>query len=460
MSGDCDVKAIDHFETTVRRALRAAPEGLLLVAVSGGADSCAMFAALARIAGSRVVCAHIVHGIRPDEEGEADAAHVRSLCKTFSVPLEMLAVPRGAVSDRARATGKGVEDAARSFRHAFLRETADKLGARRILLGHTADDLLETVLIRLLRGSGPAGLAAMPESNGRILRPILRLSRADVVAYLNALGLSYKEDSTNSDLRYARNRIRARLVPLLDAEFPSWKSALRSVASTQAEVARFIAAEADRRIAWNASAEHPAALRTDEGAFFASDPVLRIDALYRAADAVVLQGRKLGPLPAVDAPARKDRTPTRRAVERFVSGMEKAQNFAKYRVFRSAGSVILQSSLDAGWVSGGCLVIDGAGVFRLPSCGVVVSDSDPDSATSIPVALPLAVRSPRRADTSSLAAVGLTLKKGEKALNMLEDALGLAGVVCRCRDGSLKLAPVPRKGFVSDYAHLKFFSIL
>lgn len=460
MFGDFVANAVVHFEAPVKQALaRIPPDSRLLVAVSGGADSCALLAALGRIGGNfTLICAHIVHGLRPAEEGKADEAHVRSLCDSLSIPLELIVLPPGAIIDRARTTGKGIEDAARYFRHKALRETADRLGLRYILLGHTDDDLIETVLMRFLRGSGTAGLSAMPEVNGRILRPILRLSRADVLAYLKALGLSYREDSTNSDPRYLRNRIRGRLIPVLDAEFSSWKTAVRSVANAQSELSRFISEEADRRISWFSSETFPEAMETELGVFFAADPVLRTEALYKAVDALVRDGRRRDLPLAADAPAEKDREPTRRAVGRFASGDVNAQNLGKVRVFKHDDRVVVQSSVRSGCDSGYSIVIAEDGSYRLPAGAALVSDQK--KSVSVSISLPLVVRSPRRTEKSRLRSMGLAYEKDAAAIFVVEDRGGLAGVAFKGADGELKLAPAERKAGISDYAELRFFSIL
>ncbi|HSJ09603.1 MAG TPA: tRNA lysidine(34) synthetase TilS [Longimicrobiales bacterium] len=187
--------------------LRDAPH--LLVAVSGGVDSVALLHAL-RFGGTthRLTAAHFDHAMR---EGSAnDAAWLRGLCTAWSIPL---------VCERARVPATS-EAGARAQRYAFLEEAAGRLGADAIVTAHHADDQAETVLFRILRGSGWRGLAGIPARRGRIVRPMLRFTRADVRAYARASGLTWREDPSNAEHRFARNRIRHALLPALEAARP------------------------------------------------------------------------------------------------------------------------------------------------------------------------------------------------------------------------------------------------
>jgi tRNA(Ile)-lysidine synthase len=110
--------------------------------------------------------------------------------------------------------------------------------------------MLETVLMRALRGSGPSGLGAMPVSRGRILRPLITLSRQDVIGYLAEKGITWREDSTNTNVQFLRNRIRHHLIPNLDEHFPQWRGGIAAMGETQSLAAEFIRSEAIGRIKW------------------------------------------------------------------------------------------------------------------------------------------------------------------------------------------------------------------
>lgn len=218
-------------------ALRLPPDATIVSALSGGADSVALLHALrseARPRGYRVVAAHLDHRLR-DDSGQ-DAAFCRALCASLGVPLRSA---HADVAARARRDGDGVEQAARLARHAFLRRVRDEEGAALVALAHTRDDQAETVLLRLLRGSGRRGLGAMRERTRGLWRPLLAVSRADVVAHLAAAGIEWREDPSNRDLRFARNRVRHELLPYLEQHFNP------HVRATLARSAQVLAQESD-----------------------------------------------------------------------------------------------------------------------------------------------------------------------------------------------------------------------
>src|SRR5262249_34907279 len=146
--------------------------------------------------------------------------------------------------DVARAGG-GLEDAARRARLAALERIADEVGARWILLGHTASDQAETVLARLLRGAGPVGLAGIPAARGRVLRPLLAVSRAEVLAYVEERGLAPARDPMNEDRAFLRSRVRHDLLPLLRRENPNLDEALNRTARAMREVSEALDWAAD-----------------------------------------------------------------------------------------------------------------------------------------------------------------------------------------------------------------------
>jgi tRNA(Ile)-lysidine synthase len=184
----------------------------VLVAVSGGADSVALLHLLLTLAPELSLSLHVLHvdhGLRSDSD--RDAAFVCGLAARLGVP-----------ADVARVTvphGGSLEAAARAERYAALDAHARRLGARRIALGHTADDQAETVLMRMLGGAGVRGLAGMPAVRGRVIRPLIETRRADLVALLQAAGLPWIEDPSNRDPRFLRNRIRHELLPLLSGSY-------------------------------------------------------------------------------------------------------------------------------------------------------------------------------------------------------------------------------------------------
>ncbi|MCC6125178.1 MAG: tRNA lysidine(34) synthetase TilS [Pirellulales bacterium] len=195
----------------------------VLVAVSGGADSVALFRAMlgSKQSGTgRLRAAHFNHRLRP--EAEDDEQFVRELCAKWNVPCE---VGVAEVAQMASASGEGIEEAARRLRYDFLESAAGRLGARYVATAHTADDQAETILHRILRGTGVSGLAGIARArtlgHATLIRPLLEFRRADVEQYLTDIGQPYRRDASNSDLRFTRNRIRRELLPLLVREYNS-----------------------------------------------------------------------------------------------------------------------------------------------------------------------------------------------------------------------------------------------
>jgi tRNA(Ile)-lysidine synthetase-like protein len=208
-----------------RTILRPGP---LVLAVSGGTDSTALCVILAELRdefGLVLHVAHFDHRARP-RAAAADAAFVAELANHIGAPIRI---------GRAAAAPKS-EDDARNARYEFLRRVALELGARAVATGHTRDDQAETVLLHLTRGAGLAGLVGMrPERDG-IVRPLLALGRADTVAMCAAAGITPREDPTNRSLRFARNRIRHRVMPELAKLNPEITSAIARLAEAAATV--------------------------------------------------------------------------------------------------------------------------------------------------------------------------------------------------------------------------------
>lgn len=195
----------------------------LIVAVSGGGDSMALLHALQALEPDRVRAAHFNHGLR-GAEAQRDEAFVREYCRAQGIPLE---VGHGDVAAQAR--GLGVEQAARQLRYDFLLSLSPHAY---ILTAHTAQDNLETFLMRLLRGSGLHGLTGIPPQRGRILRPMLDVTRQEVQDYLARYHVPHVEDSTNAQDDYLRNRLRHRVLPLLEAENPGLAAGITELCLT------------------------------------------------------------------------------------------------------------------------------------------------------------------------------------------------------------------------------------
>jgi tRNA(Ile)-lysidine synthase len=219
------------------RALGAAgvpePGDGVAVAVSGGADSLALLHALRTLAGPRrwrLAVVTVDHGMRPGSA--ADAAFVADHAKALGLPARVCTLIPG---DLARHRPAGPEGAARAARYEALWPAADELGCPWLATGHTLDDQAETVLLQLLRGAGPDGLAAMAVRTGRLLRPLLGVRRAETRACCAAAGLAWREDPTNAGDGPLRNRVRHHLLPLLEELRPGATQALARTAALAAD---------------------------------------------------------------------------------------------------------------------------------------------------------------------------------------------------------------------------------
>ncbi len=194
------------------------PGMAVLVGVSGGPDSVALLDILLEFSASlelRLGVAHLNHGLR-GTEADLDANFVQSLAKDRGLPyLGQLKNIR----DEQKRTGRSLEEAARDARLKFLHEEAKRHGYEKIALGHHRDDHAEQVLINLLRGSGPDGLCGIPPIRGRIIRPLIRSTRAEILEYLSSRHLSFRIDRSNEDLCFLRNRIRLHLLPELQNKY-------------------------------------------------------------------------------------------------------------------------------------------------------------------------------------------------------------------------------------------------
>ncbi len=185
----------------------------VVLAVSGGADSMALLEVMCRLRDAlslQLVAVHVHHGLR-GEEADRDADFTKQQCEMRGIPLKTLHTDVA----KAAQVGETVEQAGRRIRYAFLEEIRAQYGYAHIATAHHADDNLETVWLHMVRGSGLHGLCGIPPRNGRVIRPLLSQTRADIETYCALAGVEFVTDSTNTDTVYSRNFIRQRVAPLL-----------------------------------------------------------------------------------------------------------------------------------------------------------------------------------------------------------------------------------------------------
>jgi tRNA(Ile)-lysidine synthase len=211
LQGECQVRAKDR----------------VLVAVSGGIDSMCLLHALSMLSpklGFTLLAHGVDHGLRREAARELDQA------EQFAAKLGV-AFTRSKVKLKA---GGNIQHRARELRYAALEAAAERAKATLLATAHHADDRAETVLLRLLRGAGPEGLAALPARAGQRIRPLIRVTRADIVAHAERHRIPSSEDPSNSDGRFLRSRVRHELLPLLEQLSPGVRAHLNALADALA----------------------------------------------------------------------------------------------------------------------------------------------------------------------------------------------------------------------------------
>ena len=232
--GDAAKQVLGRARTTIAQYRMLAPGEAVLVAVSGGPDSMCLLHVLAEL-GYRVHIAHFDHCTRGRRSAE-DAEFVRDAAAQFGVPFH---IEGRDVAAEAKDAGASFEAYARGARYSFFRRVADAIGCTAIATGHHADDRAETVMMRLIRGTWPGGLAAIPpvRANGdgrRIVRPLIECARADIMAYLAEGAIAFRIDETNAAMDHTRNRVRHDLLPQLTVDYnPRLREALCRLAELQ-----------------------------------------------------------------------------------------------------------------------------------------------------------------------------------------------------------------------------------
>ena len=250
----------DPMRELIREFRLIPPGSTVLCAVSGGADSVCLLHRLWRLRrelGFQLAAAHFDHRLRGEESAQ-DLEFVRefvSLCcgrerylrpdgGGETLPPVELYTGSGDVAAQARASRRGVEETAREMRYAFLRETARQAGAQYIATAHTANDNGETILLHLARGTGLRGLCGIAPQSGDLIRPLLTTTREEVEGYLRFWGLPWREDPSNREDVYARNRVRHQVLPRLEELYPGVLVRLTDTARRLREDEAYLTAQA------------------------------------------------------------------------------------------------------------------------------------------------------------------------------------------------------------------------
>ena len=258
--------------------------GSMLAAASGGADSNVLLYCLHEYCGLHsinLVACHFNHGLRAPGEHAADLALVRHTCDHLEIPLVTDSAEPGAVRALASDEGSGIEAAARSLRYRFFTRAADAIGAGWICTGHTEDDQVETVLMALERGVDALALCGIPErrllrEDLILLRPLLSVRRQQVEEFLREHDASWREDPTNAETVYERNRIRHEVLPRLEDTLPGFRDTILAL-RRNAERLRRVAQEESRSLSWVIAGDDSS---LDAGAFFRASREARLLSLF------------------------------------------------------------------------------------------------------------------------------------------------------------------------------------
>jgi tRNA(Ile)-lysidine synthase len=237
---------IERVKKTIERFGMVERGDHILVAVSGGMDSVSLLHVLMalreRLDIELTVC-HLNHSLR-GEESLRDEEFARRLASDLGLAFE---VRREDVKSIARERKGSLQEVARAARYAFFEETAQRVGAEKVALGHTNDDNAETVLMRFIKGSSITGLRGIPPLRGRYIRPLIETERRAVEEFIKDKGIRYVEDSSNRTMNYLRNRIRGELIPFIEERYnPNLRETLNRMASVIARDDDYLTSQAER----------------------------------------------------------------------------------------------------------------------------------------------------------------------------------------------------------------------
>ncbi len=381
------------FEALFEKGLGSWPENSVFVAaVSGGSDSAAMLTALVRLAKKRhyhISCLHIRHNIRSAEESEADTRFVRGLCQRLEVPCRIVSIKPGKIAERAKEKGIGIEAAAREYRQAAYRHEVKRLGAQKVVTAHHKDDVLENILMRILRGSGPRGLASMPSSTHLVLRPLLHISKDQILSYLDTVKGSYQTDLSNRDNRYLRNRVRNVLIPFLDEHFPHWKKGIESLGETQSYIADYAEEEARKAVKWQICEN---GVESTGGNFAALNPVIQEEAVFQGIKKLFDHFGEKNDQTQADVP-RRCKVPKRSVLRRFFKNGRQSADLGKIRLQKNGEKLRMVCWDDPLSVKGGAFCAEKPGIYQFMGYSIKIEEKM-HSEHGFFCELPLIFRSP------------------------------------------------------------------
>lgn len=288
------VNVIERARQTIEKHSMLAKGDSVLIGLSGGPDSICLFLVLQALVPGFDLTLHALyvdHNLRPRETPD-EIAFCRKLCEARGVPFTAAHVD---VSSHAKHEKMTRQEAARALRYQAFDSIARQIGAQRVALGHTADDQVETVLMRLFRGSGPSGLAGIPPKRAHIIRPLIDVTRRDIEEFLNKERVSFITDSSNLRDDYMRNRLRHHLLPVIRRLSPEAERAIVRTAEIFRDEERYFDIQVTKTLMRLISRKREGEIELFLAPLEALDTVILRRVVRRAVDEILsLQGISLG----------------------------------------------------------------------------------------------------------------------------------------------------------------------
>jgi tRNA(Ile)-lysidine synthase len=224
-------------------------DSTFIVGLSGGPDSTALLLSLCHLrqkSECNIVAAYVNHGMRDAAQLDDDDDFVKGLTDQLKVELFSLIVNPGEITTVSEEQGRSSEEVARAYRYRFFNEISDKFKNAYLLLGHNLDDQCETIMIRFFQGSGISGLRGIPHQNKNILRPLIHCRKTEILSYLSDNNQNFRRDPTNDENNYLRNKVRNKLVPLVEEIFPGYVKSLAIQETRFTAIEDYIETETNR----------------------------------------------------------------------------------------------------------------------------------------------------------------------------------------------------------------------
>lgn len=219
----------------------------LLIAFSGGPDSTALLHILHELSKKpgqfcslQITAVYINHNMRSREELRKEELHIEKFCTALDIEYYLIRIPRNRITQLAEIRGKGPEEAARYVRYIELEEAVRKYSCDFLLTAHTFDDQLETLIMRFFKGSGVSGLIGIQEKSHGVIRPLLDITKNELLDYVTANELEYSIDSTNEKQLYLRNSMRSNMIPVIEELFPGYRKSLHHLSKKMAMTQEFL----------------------------------------------------------------------------------------------------------------------------------------------------------------------------------------------------------------------------